>query len=90
MQKASSTKFIGATAAKLDAPSVKEIRKLIATYILNDEGFFPTEVTILYKQKNTLFARIFDLWNTSIAKKPSSFKSTICTCDDSQRFTYIL
>ena len=33
MQKASSTKFIGATAAKLGAPSVKEMNKEIDCYL---------------------------------------------------------
>ena len=36
MQKASSTKFIGATAAKLDAPSVKEINKEIDCYLYSE------------------------------------------------------
>ena len=33
MQKASSTKFIGATAAELDVPSVKEVNKEIDCYL---------------------------------------------------------
>ena len=36
MQKASSTKFIGATSAKLDAPSVKEINKEIDCYLYSE------------------------------------------------------
>ena len=42
MQKASSTKFIGATAAKLDASSVEEINKEIDCYLYSEWwGLFP-------------------------------------------------